>query len=185
MWLVEEQHDEEWDLDEAQEELTSDTRAGYNATNPSSEQLAGSFLQNFSDHHHTHQLPILDYRIRRYSRSDDPNPENGVSSEQVDERRKRNTYFDKINEGFFRPRGLYCLVMTWNPESSSTMTSFDLNSAIATSMEHGGPGVINKMKHKLKSSHGETPKPEFTSRYADSSHPASSGSALGLITGEH
>ncbi|KKK26899.1 hypothetical protein ARAM_001233 [Aspergillus rambellii] len=158
-----------------------------------------------------------------------------------------NTFFDKINEEFFRPRGLFCLVMTWDPESSSTFTQFNLNTTISTAVEHGGPGFTNKLKHKLKSSDGKTagelpfpeaaplifpdldddlgsnaaegklkgtkkrkefvdnyldrrsqakfimenpdsalnlaPKPKFTSRYADPTHPASSGDFLGLITG--
>ncbi|PTU22337.1 hypothetical protein P175DRAFT_0473151 [Aspergillus ochraceoroseus IBT 24754] len=165
----------------------------------------------------------------------------------VEGRRKTNTFFDKINEEFFRPRGLFCLVMTWDPESSSTFTQFNLNTTISTAVEHGGPGFTNKLKHKLKSSDGKTagelpfpeaaplifpdldddlgsnaaegklkgtkkrkefvdnyldrrsqakfimenpdsalnlaPKPKFTSRYADPTHPASSGDFLGLITG--
>ncbi|KAL3463511.1 hypothetical protein BJX64DRAFT_116334 [Aspergillus heterothallicus] len=164
----------------------------------------------------------------------------------ADERRKTNSFFDKINAEFFRPRGLFCLVMTWEPESSSTFYRFDLNTAISTAVEHGGPSKLSKLKHKFKSSSGATqgnlpfpetaplifpeldalaatategqvkkkltrkefvgdyfdrrsqakfryenpssalnisPKPSFTSRYADPSHPASSGDLLGLVTG--
>ncbi|KAL4777273.1 hypothetical protein BDW60DRAFT_660 [Aspergillus nidulans var. acristatus] len=75
---------------------------------------------------------------------------------QVDGRRKTNAYFDKINEEFFRPRGLYCLIMTWEPESDTTFRRFDLKTAISTAVERGGPGTLNKLKHKLKSSHGKT-----------------------------
>ncbi|KAL4814454.1 hypothetical protein BDW67DRAFT_186656 [Aspergillus spinulosporus] len=75
---------------------------------------------------------------------------------QVEGRRKTNAYFDKINEEFFRPRGLYCLIMTWEPESDATFRKFDLNTAISTAVEQGGPGTLNKLKHKLKSSHGKT-----------------------------
>ncbi|KAK1146822.1 hypothetical protein N8T08_002583 [Aspergillus melleus] len=168
----------------------------------------------------------------------------------AENRRKTNTYFDKINQEMFHPRGLHCLVMTWKPESDSPCVSFDLNSAISNSVDHGGSGWMNKMKHKYKSSDGKTygnlpfpetaplvfpdldelaaqspdaekklkeansrrafmadyldrrgqaefimenptsdlnkaPKPEFTSRYADPSHPASSGSLMGLVTGGH
>ncbi|KAL4746504.1 hypothetical protein BDW72DRAFT_197632 [Aspergillus terricola var. indicus] len=84
---------------------------------------------------------------------------------QVDGRRKTNAYFDKINEEFFRPRGLYCLIMTWEPESDATFRKFDLNTAISTAVDQGGPGTLNKLKHRLKSSHGKThnelPFPEF------------------------
>ncbi|KAL4880132.1 hypothetical protein BJY04DRAFT_80935 [Aspergillus karnatakaensis] len=165
----------------------------------------------------------------------------------VEGRRKTNTFFDKINDEFFRPRGLFCLVMTWDSSSSSTFSRFDLNTAISTAVEHGGPGKLNKMRHKFKSSDGKThgnlpfpesaplvfpeldaaaaagseakikslkkrdfvadyfdrrgqaqftlenpenalnmaPKPTFTSRYADPSHPASSGDLFALISGGH
>ncbi|KAL5334905.1 hypothetical protein BJX70DRAFT_391056 [Aspergillus crustosus] len=166
----------------------------------------------------------------------------------VEGRRKTNTFFDKINEEFFRPRGLFCLVMTWDSESSSTYSRFDLTTAISTAVDGGGPGKLNKMKHKFKSSDGKTqgslpfpesaplifpdldavaaggleaqkkslqnrkdfvanyfdrrsqaqfsvenpdnalnmaPKPTFTSRYADPSHPASSGDLLGFVSGGH
>ncbi|KAL4871220.1 hypothetical protein BDV12DRAFT_164426 [Aspergillus spectabilis] len=166
----------------------------------------------------------------------------------VEGRRKTNTFFDKINAEFFRPRGLFCLVMTWDSESSSTFSRFDLNTAISTAVDHGRPGKLNKMRHKFKSSDGKSqgnnpfpesaplifpdldavaaagseaklkslknkkdfvadyfdrrsqaqftfknpenalnlaPKPTFTSRYADPSHPASSGDLLGFISGGH
>ncbi|KAL5001373.1 hypothetical protein BDV10DRAFT_192289 [Aspergillus recurvatus] len=166
---------------------------------------------------------------------------------QVEGRRKTNAYFDKVNEEIFRPRGLYCLVMTWEPKSDAMFKKFDLNTAISTAVDQGGPGIFNKLKHKLKSSHGKTqnelpfpesaplifpdldavaasgsetkikdlkkrdfladyfdrrgqakftmenptsalnmtPKPTFTSRYADPSHPASSGDLLSLVSGGH
>lgn len=30
------------------------------------------------------------------------------------------TFLDQINEKFYQPRGLYCMVLTWNPETSAT-----------------------------------------------------------------
>ncbi|KAL5360818.1 hypothetical protein BJX96DRAFT_75710 [Aspergillus floccosus] len=168
----------------------------------------------------------------------------------ADGRRKSNAFFDQINENFFHPRGLHCLVMTWKPESAAAIATFDLNSAIATSTGQGDSGMRNKLKHVLKSSDATTygtlpcsetaplvfpdldeleahgseaqaklktmktrkefvedywdrrerakfmvenpqcdlnqgPQPEFTSRYANPTHPASSGSLLGLVTGGH
>ncbi|KAL4891405.1 hypothetical protein BDV59DRAFT_69615 [Aspergillus ambiguus] len=167
---------------------------------------------------------------------------------RADGRRKSNIFFDRINEEFFRPRGLYCLVMTWKPELSGTIASFDLNSAIATCKEHDGSRMPKKMKRLFRSSDGKTcgelpfpetapllfpdleelgshrnemgasmnkikgrrefvedywdrrsrakfidenpqcdlniaPIPEFTSRYANPTHRASSGSLLGFVTG--
>lgn len=69
---------------------------------------------------------------------------------------RSNNFFDKINEQFFRPRGLYCLVMTWKPESPSAIERFDLNSAISTAIDGGGPGILKMMKHTFKSSDGMT-----------------------------
>ncbi|KAI9036234.1 uncharacterized protein KD926_002143 [Aspergillus affinis] len=149
----------------------------------------------------------------------------------AENRRKTNTYFDKINQEMFHPRGLHCLVMTWKPESDSPCVSFDLNSAISSSMAHAGSGWVSKMKHKYKSSDGKTygnlpfsetaplmfpdlhelaaqsPDAEkklkevnsrraFVADYLDrrgqaefhpnhNSHPASSGSLMGLVTGGH
>ncbi|KAB8228259.1 uncharacterized protein BDW43DRAFT_304070 [Aspergillus alliaceus] len=316
--IVEEQHEEEWELDEAQEELTRTARTGHNGTDQSLEQLAESFLQKYPPPYTLYPptaQPSLPYpvvlpqrrprsRKRGFIRAYAPVLDDfgfdqamfldfletsnracqatpwlhainlagigasfmpsaigivvGIAIQlttdvavAMDARRKTNLYFDKVNEELFRPRGLYCLLMTWKPESSSTIASFDLNSTVATSIEHGGPAPFNKMKHLFKSSHGNTygdmpfpetaplifpdldhlaaqgdegatkiksanssrrefvadyfdrrsqaqftmehpdsalnkaPKPEFTSRYADPSHPASSGSALGLITGGH
>ncbi|PLB49764.1 hypothetical protein P170DRAFT_409355 [Aspergillus steynii IBT 23096] len=171
----------------------------------------------------------------------------------AENRRKTNTYFDKINQEMYHPRGLHCLIMTWKPDSESPYVSFDLNSTVSQSIDHG-PGTetgwMNKMKHKYKSSDGKTygdlpfretaplvfpdldelarqsgdaekklkekhsrrefvgdyldrrgqaqfmmenptsdlnmaPKPQFTSRYADPSHPANSGSLISLVTGGH
>lgn len=46
--------------------------------------------------------------------------------------------------------------MTWEPESDATFRRFDLDAAISTTVEQGAPGTLNKLKHKLKSSHGKT-----------------------------
>ncbi|KAJ0421175.1 hypothetical protein BJY00DRAFT_282721 [Aspergillus carlsbadensis] len=74
----------------------------------------------------------------------------------VETRRKTTSFFDKMNEEFFRPRGLFCLVMTWKPESSATFCKFDLNTAISTAVEQGGPGKLSKLKHTFKSANGRT-----------------------------
>jgi hypothetical protein len=46
--------------------------------------------------------------------------------------------------------------MTWKPESPSTFCKFDLNTAISTAVEYGGPGKLNRLKHTFKSSNGKT-----------------------------
>jgi hypothetical protein len=164
---------------------------------------------------------------------------------------RTNTFLDTINDEFFRPRGLYCLVMTWNPESDETHTSVNLISTITSSANEHNSSLsgMSKLKHNLKRSSGntygeldfpetaplifpgldnlqeqtgeeakskreklnrtgnfvsdywdrraqaeyagqnpgsalaKTPKPSFTSRYADPNHPANSGSLISLVTG--
>ncbi|PYH30616.1 uncharacterized protein BO87DRAFT_366698 [Aspergillus neoniger CBS 115656] len=316
--LINEQHEEEWVLDEAQDELAGDEHcAESEPAGGDIEGLAVSFLQNYPappPYAPTSDLPRLSCpvvlpqrrpksRKRGFIRAYAPALEGfGVDKTMfldfletsnracqatpwlqainlasigtmfipepisiavsiliqlatdvamaVDGRRRTNKFFDKINDEFFRPRGLFCLVMTWKPGSDSPYATFDMNSTISAAIEHGGAGLMNKVRHRLKSSdaktHGVLPfsecaplifpdldelaehrgdnqsklkgtkrrkefvsdywdrrsqakfmmknpdsalsqghKPTFTSRYADPSHPASSGSLVGLLTGGH
>lgn len=160
---------------------------------------------------------------------------------------RTNTFLDRLNTEFFRPRGLFCLVLTWNPQSADSQNTVNLTSAI-TSSSPSSLSATQKFRHKFQSSSGngfelgETaplifpalehvaaqegeegakmrdklkkkgefvgnywdkraqakyaaknpdsmlavgPKPEFTSRYADPNHPASSGNLISLVTGGH
>ncbi|KAF2095827.1 hypothetical protein NA57DRAFT_7372, partial [Rhizodiscina lignyota] len=79
---------------------------------------------------------------------------------EVHSRSKMNTYIDKINEEFFRPRNLYCIVMTWNPDDPSFETGVNLDSAIANdaaAAAAGGPtGKYDKFKHSMRVSSCDT-----------------------------
>lgn len=165
-------------------------------------------------------------------------------------RTRTNAFLDKMNDEFYRPRGLYCLVMTWSPESSEISSTFDLTSTISAKSKSNSSGP-SKFAKKFSNSSGktyadmgfpevaplifpaldnlaeqqgedavrkrdklkkkanfvddywdkraqakyngkhpdsvlsQTPKPTFTSRYADPNHPASSGSLISLVTGGH
>lgn len=72
--------------------------------------------------------------------------------------RRTHTFLDTINDQFFRPRGLFCLVMTWNPESDATETAVDLSSTIsATIQQRSTPSSgMSKLKNNLKRSDGNT-----------------------------
>ncbi|KAK4696315.1 hypothetical protein P7C71_g1578, partial [Lecanoromycetidae sp. Uapishka_2] len=72
----------------------------------------------------------------------------------VQSRSRTNTFLDKINDEFFRPRGLYCLVMTWDPDSAVTHSSIDVTSTITASLNHSGG--MDKIKNNLRSSSGTT-----------------------------
>jgi hypothetical protein len=51
------------------------------------------------------------------------------SRARTDSFRRSSTFLDRINNEFFRPRGLFCLILTWNPEIAESQTSVDLASA--------------------------------------------------------
>ncbi|KAB8290187.1 hypothetical protein EYC80_011056 [Monilinia laxa] len=172
----------------------------------------------------------------------------GVAME-LQARSRTNTFLDRINNEFFMPRGLYCLMLTYKPESSTTHASVDISKAIASFVDDTTTGFKKTLKNiKISSgtTYGElempeaaplifpkldqiaevgasdntqkgnklkdsgkfvtdyfdrraqakyamenptsslaTPKPQFSSRYSDPNHPASSGSLISLITGGH
>ncbi|KAJ5126516.1 hypothetical protein N7448_007295 [Penicillium atrosanguineum] len=75
----------------------------------------------------------------------------------VEGRRKTNTFFDKVNKEFFQPRGLFCLVMTWNPElSDAPSTAIDLDSFISKATSDSSSDMLGRLQHKFKSSDGKT-----------------------------
>lgn len=60
-----------------------------------------------------------------------------------------------MNDEFFRPRGLYCLVMTWNPDNHEDCKTINLNSTISSALESQKSGVKRTM-NKLKTSNANT-----------------------------
>jgi hypothetical protein len=73
---------------------------------------------------------------------------------------RQNTFLDRINDEFFHPRGLYCLVMTWQPDSPSLHVSIDITSTIADRMA-APQGTGAKIKRAMKAS-SATANVEFT-----------------------
>ncbi|KAJ5286614.1 hypothetical protein N7478_002300 [Penicillium angulare] len=75
----------------------------------------------------------------------------------ADGRRRTNSFFTQINKEFFQPRGLYCLIMTWNPElEDMPSTAINLNSLISEASGTGDTGTFKRLQRKLKSSDGKT-----------------------------
>ena len=60
-----------------------------------------------------------------------------------------------MNNEFFKPRGLYCLIMTYKPESSATHASIDINQSISSAMTPASSGM-SSMKKNLRLSSGQT-----------------------------
>jgi hypothetical protein len=58
------------------------------------------------------------------------------------------------------PRGLYCLVMTWRPESSQMYENIDLNAAISSAMTSYKSGMRGKFKGSSGVTYGEYSFPE-------------------------
>jgi hypothetical protein len=81
---------------------------------------------------------------------------NIVSSSLLTVMSRTNSFLNQINNEFFRPRGLYCLIMTWNPESSETHTSVNITSTISSSLNTTGSGLGQKLKNNLRVSSGNT-----------------------------
>ncbi|KAL1869918.1 hypothetical protein Daus18300_005379 [Diaporthe australafricana] len=174
------------------------------------------------------------------------------AASEIHSRTKTNGFLDKINEEYFKPKGLVALLMTWKPQDPSVVTTadFDLGSTVVKPSTGSG-GMFGKIQNRMKSSSAATsfefpetaplvfpgldelasptpespeteakkqnaikrsgsflteyidrravakwagdhpeskmanlaPKPEFRSRYADPSHPASSGDLLAFVTG--
>ncbi len=169
---------------------------------------------------------------------------------EVQGRHRTISFLDILNIDFFRPRGLYCLVMTSRPDSDEPHALADLNATITSSVNNPNLGHVYRIKNNLKTSGGKayggvefpeaatlifpgldklageqgeeaktkrekkkrkedfvddywdrraqamysgenpdnvsaksTPKVNFTSRYADPNHHASSGNLFSLLTG--
>ncbi|CAK7224210.1 hypothetical protein SEUCBS140593_005495 [Sporothrix eucalyptigena] len=81
---------------------------------------------------------------------------------KAETRWKTNTFMDRINDEFFRPRGLYCLIMSYNPIAMGEMAKPDPAQALS-SHEHistTDAGPLSTAKRNLRSptagvSHGE------------------------------
>lgn len=70
-------------------------------------------------------------------------------------RSRTNSFIDRMNDEFYRPRGLYCLIMTWSPETSEPSSVFDLTSTISSKSTSNSSGPSSFVK-KFSNSSGKT-----------------------------
>ncbi|KAH8690787.1 hypothetical protein BGW36DRAFT_432572 [Talaromyces proteolyticus] len=70
---------------------------------------------------------------------------------EAQSRYRQNKALDRLNEEFFRPRGLFCLVMTWDATSFNARTNVDINTTIQNTMDSQG-----RLSHKFQSSNAIT-----------------------------
>ncbi len=65
---------------------------------------------------------------------------------------RQNTFLDRINNEFFRPHGLYCLVMTWEPDVQDMHYQIDVTSTIHQRIQPAQG--MGKLKRSMKTSSG-------------------------------
>ncbi|KAK5282274.1 hypothetical protein LTR40_003562, partial [Exophiala xenobiotica] len=74
------------------------------------------------------------------------------TAKEVQSRYRRNTYLDQVNEILFKPRGLYCMIMTYKPDNPyDAVMHVDLNTrsqdqALAKALSNPD----NELRQKLK-----------------------------------
>jgi hypothetical protein len=59
-------------------------------------------------------------------------------------RSRTNTFLAQMNDRYFRPQGLYCLLMTYKPQSPDIVETVDINTAVARTFvqsQSGGSGA--------------------------------------------
>ncbi|KAF5000277.1 hypothetical protein FGRMN_1909 [Fusarium graminum] len=167
-------------------------------------------------------------------------------AQDLNSRQRSNKFLTRMNEQYFYPKGLCCLIMTWREDTGKSHDVVDLTSTVASSMGSYDSGITNKFKNSSGKTYGDFALPEaaplvfptldvlaaanneestgfkqslgnkktyineyfdkraqaqfalnkpdnllanqqeapqFTSRYADPSHPSNNGSLISLITG--
>ncbi|MCJ1289932.1 hypothetical protein MMC34_001466 [Xylographa carneopallida] len=78
----------------------------------------------------------------------------GVAKE-MQSRTRSNSFLDQLNEKFFQSRGLYCIIMTYKPDSTSAHETVDISKTIQSKIDPSGSGWHEKM-NKIKASSGKT-----------------------------
>lgn len=66
------------------------------------------------------------------------------------------TVLDKINDEFYRPRGLYALVLTWNPDDGAIHETLNINNNILSRTSNGTGSSKSSLAKKLSMSSGMT-----------------------------
>jgi hypothetical protein len=68
---------------------------------------------------------------------------------------RTNGFLDRMNEEFFKPRGLYCLIMTYEPDSTATHACVDITQTISSSLTPASSNMRQTFKN-LRLSSGKT-----------------------------
>lgn len=82
-------------------------------------------------------------------------------AKNMQSRHRYSSILDQMNDDFYRPRGLYAMVLTWNPESDDIEVGINLNETIGKNITPP-EGIVQKTKHSLRPSMGNTNGVAFT-----------------------
>ncbi|KAK9489557.1 hypothetical protein V1508DRAFT_327360, partial [Lipomyces doorenjongii] len=78
----------------------------------------------------------------------------GIAKE-VQTRHKTNSFLDKINDEFFKPRGLFCLIMTYKPDQSAPHEVVDISQTVQQTRAPASSTAKEHLKN-LRLSSGKT-----------------------------
>ncbi|KAG9527764.1 hypothetical protein KCU93_g4893, partial [Aureobasidium melanogenum] len=79
---------------------------------------------------------------------------------EVQGRYMTNKSLDKMNKGFFMPKGLFCLVLTWNPDTDEARTAVDFNGMAAKVMNAQHGSFMTSLRKSNGKTYGEFQWPE-------------------------
>ena len=68
---------------------------------------------------------------------------------------RTNNFLGRMNNDFFKPHGLYCLIMTYKPDSTVSHARIDINETITTSMNPASSDMLQILKN-MRLSSGQT-----------------------------
>ncbi|KAF9771296.1 hypothetical protein IL306_011075 [Fusarium sp. DS 682] len=81
-------------------------------------------------------------------------------AKDIQGRQRSNKFMSQMNEQYFYPRGLCCLIMTWRPDSGKSYEVVDLTSTVASSIGSYDAGFTNKFKTSSGKTYGDFALPE-------------------------
>ncbi|KAF5681749.1 hypothetical protein FDENT_7984 [Fusarium denticulatum] len=81
-------------------------------------------------------------------------------AKDVQGRQSSNKFISQMNEQYFYPKGLCCLIMTWRPDSGRSQEVVDLTSTVASSIGSYDSSFTNKFKTSSGKTYGDFALPE-------------------------
>ncbi|KAI1077981.1 hypothetical protein F5B20DRAFT_249227 [Whalleya microplaca] len=73
-------------------------------------------------------------------------------AENLQANQRTNKFLHKTNAELFRPKGVFCLIMTWRPDDKELHPMIDINSTVSAALTSYESG----MRNKFQSSNGKT-----------------------------